>query len=308
MSGAARTAGGAARHWILRGASVMALALALLPLTGCLFTTRHLPVPKAPAITQTIAPNELVKQLNDRWNALHTLYAKVEIQASTMKSRQGKETDYTAFPGIIMMRKPEMLRVYGRIPVIGSPMFNLASDGKTFTLYVNPKNIAYTGPNELTHKSKNMIENMRPGFFLDALMVRGLASDDEYMVTTDTDTVEDAKKKHLLLIPEYVLTVVRRKPDSQELQTIRVIRFHRDDLLPYEQEIYDKQGNPQTLVTYGSYIDFSGNRYPSTVTIKRPQEEFQIVLTVEKVMENLELKDDQFQIEIPHGVKVQTLH
>jgi outer membrane lipoprotein-sorting protein len=304
---ATRRAGGASRGWITQAASVTALALALLPMTGCLFTTRHLPVPKAPTITQTIAPDDLVKQLNDRWDVLHTLYAKVEIQASTMKAKEGTEKDYTSFPGIIMIRKPEMLRVYGRIPVIGSPMFNLASDGKNFTLYVNPKNIAYEGPVELTHKSKNLVENMRPGFFLDALMVRGLAPDDEYMVTTDTKTVEDAKKKHLLLMPEYILTVMRRKPNSQELQPIRVIHFHRDDLLPYEQEIYDNQGNPETLVTYGSYTDFGGNSYPSTVTIKRPQEEFQIVLTVEKVQENLELKDDQFQIEIPSGVKIQTL-
>lgn len=304
---AARRTNRVSRHWAMQAAGAAILTVALLPLTGCLFTTRHLPVPKAPAITQTIASNELVKHLNDRWDALHTLYAKVEIQASTMNSKQGVEKDYTTFPGIIMIRKPEMLRVYGQYPVITAPMFSMASDGKNFTLYINPKNIAYKGPNELTHKSKNLVENMRPGFFLDALMVRGLAPDDEYMVTTDTKTVEDAKKKHLLLMPEYILTVMRRKPNSQEQQPIRVIHFHRDDLLPYEQEIYDNQGNPETLVTYGSYTDFGGNSYPSTVTIKRPQEEFQIVLTVEKVEENLELKDDQFQIEIPPGVKVQTL-
>ncbi len=307
MSGATRTANCASRHWVARGAVAAVLALAFLPLTGCLFTTRKLPIPKAPAITQTIAPDLLVKQLNDRWDALHTLYAKVEIQASTMNAKQGVEKDYTTFPGIIMIRKPEMLRVYGQYPVITAPMFSMASDGKNFTLYINPKHIAYKGPNELTHKSKNLVENIRPGFFMDALIVRGLAPDDWCMVTTDTQTVEDVKKKHLLLMPEYILTVMRRKPGSQVMQPIRVIRFHRDDLLPYEQEIYDQQGNPETLVTYGAYTDFGGSRYPSTVTIKRPQEEFQIVLTVDKVEENLELKDDQFQIEIPPGVKIQAL-
>ena len=281
--------------------------LALIPLSGCLFTTRKLPVPKAPTITRTVTPAELVKQLNQRWDSLNSLYAKVEVQPSTMKAKEGVEKDYPTFPAIILMRKPDMLRVYGRYPVIGSPAFNMVSDGKTFTLFVNHTNTVYKGPVTLTHRSTNLVENMRPGFFLDALVVRGLAPDDEYMVTADTTTIEDVKKKHLLIFPEYVLTVMRRKPGSQELKPIRVIRFHRDDLLPYSQDLYDEQGNLETQVIYGTYADFGGSKYPSTVTIKRPIEEFQIILTVDTVKENLEIKDDQFQIEIPPDAKIQIL-
>jgi outer membrane lipoprotein-sorting protein len=316
----ARTAGRASRDWLSswptgqrwlgRSASrvgAMALALAILPLSGCVFTTRKLPVPQAPQVTQTATAEELVKKLNDHWDGLKTLYAKVDVRLTTQKSKEGTEKDYSSFPGIIMMRKPEMLRVYGRVPFVGSPMFNMASDGKTFTLYVNAKNIAYKGPIVVTHKSANTIENIRPGFFLDALIVRGLAPDDEYMMQTDTDTVVDAKRKYLLLSREYILSVMRQKPGSQERRPIRVIHFHRDDLLPYEQDLYDEQGNLQTEVTYGSYVDFAGSKYPKTVTIKRPQEEFQIVLTVDSVKENLDLKDDQFEIQIPPEVKIQTL-
>ena len=291
-----------------RTAGTAVLMLALIPLSGCLFTTRKLPVPKAPTITQTVTPAELVKQLNQRWESLTSLYAKVEVQATTTKAKEGVEKDFPTFPAIILMRKPDMLRVYGRYPVIGSPMFNMVSDGKTFTLFVNPpKNVAFQGPVTLTHRSPNLIENMRPGFFLDALVVRGLAPDDEYMVTADTTTIEDVKKKHLLVFPEYILTVMRRKPGSQELKPIRVIRFHRDDLLPYSQDLYDEQGNLETQVTYGTYADFGGSQYPSSVTVKRPLEEFQFVMTVDTVKENLELKDDQFKIEIPPDVKIQIL-
>jgi len=297
----ARTAG--------RGSRIraMAMAMTILPLSGCLFSTRKLPVPTAPAVTQTASAEDLVKKLNEHWNGLNTLYANVDVQLTTTKSKEGVAKDYSTFPGIIMMRKPEMLRVYGRVPVIKSPMFDMASDGKTFTLYVNSKDMAYKGPNVVTHKSPNVIENIRPGFFLDALIVRGLAQNDEYMLTADTDTVEDPKRKHLLLTPEYILSVMEHKPGSQELRPMRVIHFHRDDLLPYEQDIYDEQGSLETEVTYGRYADFGGSKYPSTVTIKRPLEEFQIVLTVNTVKENMDLKDNQFQIQIPPEVKIQTL-
>ena len=88
---------------------------------------------------------------------------------------------------------------------------------------------------------------------------------------------------------------------------MRLIRFHRDDLLPYEQDLYDGNGDLETVVNYDAYQDYEGAKYPSIITIKRPLDEFQIVLTVEKVTENMELSDDQFQLKIPEGTDIQDL-
>jgi outer membrane lipoprotein-sorting protein len=163
------------------------------------------------------------------------------------------------------------------------------------------------GSNVLKKKSRNEVENMRPGFFLDALVVRGLEPDDLYAVTADTSTEEDAARKHFYTVPEYILSIMRRKPGSQELAPVRVVTIHREDLLPYQQDLYDAEGNLETQVFYSNYTDYGTSRYPSTVTIKRPLEEYQIVLTVDKVTENMELKDDQFQINVPEGTLIQKL-
>ncbi len=291
-----------------RLAPVAALFLPLL-LSGCfmLRTTRRLPVPKAPAITQTVAPEELVARLNQRWAALNTIDATVEIQASVMKRKEGLARDYTTIRGIILLRKPAMLRVYGRVPVIGTRAFDMVSDGTNFTLYIPSKNKAVKGANSLKKKSTNQMENMRPGFFFDAMVVRGLEKDDLYAVTADTETVEDAAKKHLYTVPEYILSIMRPKPDTHELEPMRVITFKRDNLLPYQQEIYDKEGNLETQITYSNYLDFNTVLYPSVIIIKRPLEEYQIVLTVDKVVENMTLTDDQFVIKIPEGTQIQKL-
>jgi outer membrane lipoprotein-sorting protein len=294
-----------------RLASVAALFLPLL-LSGCFMfvTTRKLPVPKAPAITRTVAPEELVSRVNQRWNALESLNASVEIQASVMKSKEGVAKDYTTIPGIILLRKPAMLRVYGRVPVIGTRAFDMVSDGTNFTLYIPSKNKAIKGSNSLEKKSLNQMENMRPGFFFDAMVVRGLEKDDYYSVTADTETVEDAAKKHLYTVPEYILSIMRRKPGSQELEPIRVVTFSRDTLQPYQQDIYDKEGNLETQVNYADYRQFDSGLYPSKVTIKRPLEEYQIVLTVGSVKENQKdppLTDDQFVVKIPEGTVTQNL-
>jgi outer membrane lipoprotein-sorting protein len=294
------------KRWIRRAAAA-ALPIPVLVLSGCLWTTRKLPIPKAPTVVQTATPDELVAKLNQRWGALDSLNATVEIQASVLKSKEGLAKDYTTFRGHILMRKPELLRVLGQVPVLGTRMFDMASDGKDFTLFIPSKNLAVKGPNAVKKKSANQMENLRPGFFLDAMVVRGLKGDDLYAVVTDSETVEDAARKHLFTVPEYILSISRRNSGSQQLTPVRVVTFHRDDLLPYQQDIYDKDGNLETLVDYANYQDFDSVKYPSTITIKRPLEEYQIVMTVEKVEENQTLTDDQFQIKIPEGTKVQNL-
>jgi hypothetical protein len=149
--------------------------------------------------------------------------------------------------------------------------------------------------------------NLRPDFFFDAMLVHGLRPDDFYSVTADTETIEDSSKKHLYITPEYVLSITRHNPGARSDTPVRVVTFHRDDLLPYQQDLYDEKGNLETIVQYTKYADFNGSRYPSVVTIKRPIEGIQLVLTVARVIENPKLTDDQFEVKMPDGVKVQHL-
>lgn len=288
--------------------SASALSLPLL-LAGCsLFpTTRRLPVPKAPALVQTATPQQLVTQLNDRWGALKNLTATVEIQATELKTAEGVEKDFPSCRGYIILSKPQLLRVLGTY--FGVTIFDMASNGNQFTLVIPPKGVAIEGSNTVTEKSTNPLENLRPDFFFDAIVVRGLDPDESYMVSADTDTIEDPAKKHLYIEPEYVLSVMRRDPSGDgEFIPVRQVTFHRDDMRAYEQDLYDKQGTLTTVITYGAYSSFSAGMYPSRVTIKRPLEGIELSVTVERVQENLtNLPADQFDVKIPADAKVQKL-
>jgi hypothetical protein len=279
-------------------------------MTGCvaLFTSkRRLPAPLAPASVQTASADELVAGLNDKWAKFESLTATVDIVASRLKSKEGVATDYPSFRANLLVRKPEMLRMLGKAPLVQTPMFDLGSDGVHFTLIVPPKSKVYQGLNASKGTSPNWYENLRPGFLFDAMTVRGLAPDELYSVLAETITEEDAANKKLLMRPDYVLNIVRRKAGSQALFPVRVIRFHREDLLPYEQDLYDDKGELETQVIYGPYQDFGGTKYPQTITLKRPEEEYQLVMTVERVTANPPLTDDQFQVKIPNGSTIQVL-
>ncbi|MGB6973450.1 MAG: hypothetical protein WBD67_02075 [Terracidiphilus sp.] len=290
-----------------RLAAVLAGTCALLALSGCSLwpTTRRLPKPRVPVVTRTVTPVELVKQVNERWGALDGLTATVEMQATELKTQEGLAKDFPSGKGYIVMRKPEMLRVVGTY--FGVRVFDMGSDGKTFKLYIPSKSVAFEGSNSATGTAKNALYNLRPGFFFDAMVVRGLSPDDLYSVTADTETIEDVKKKNLLLVPEYILNVMRRRPATQELTPIRVVTFHRDDLLPYEQDLYDKKGNLVTQVYYGNYNDFGSGLYPGRVVIKRPEEGIEITLDVLRVSKNPKFPADEFEVKIPDGTKIETL-
>jgi len=279
-------------------------------LSGCLslFTTkRRLPQPVAPATVQSASAEDLAGRLNAQWDKFQSLTATVTIQASHIKSKEGVATEYPSFRGNLLLRKPDMLRILGKAPVVQTTMFDLASDGTNFTLIVPPRNKAYKGLNANKGTSPNWYENLRPGFLFDSMVVRGIARDELYSRIAENLTEPGPDQKKLFLHPEYLLNIVRRKPDSQALYPTRVVHFHREDLIPYEQDLYDDEGELETQVLYGPYADFDGMKYPSIITLKRPQEEYQLVMTIERVAANPTLTDDQFQVKIPAGSVIQIL-
>lgn len=285
------------------------MLLAPLLLSGCsaLFPMkRHLPVPIAPARVLTATPEELVAKMNERWSDFQNLTAKVEIQATLLKQQQGLATDYPSCRGFIVMQKPGHLRVVGQY--LSVKVFDMASNGDRFTLVIPPKNKAIEGSNSVVKKSPNQFENLRPGFFFDSMMVRGLERDDYYARIADTETIEDTAKKHLYTMPEYVLSITQHASNGGRVdKPVRVITFHRDDLLPSNQDLYDNQGNLESQVSYSDYKDFGGTQYPTKVVIKRPLEGIQLVLTVENVDKNQKLPEDEFSVKIPPGTLVQHL-
>ncbi|MFP5208865.1 MAG: hypothetical protein ACLGRW_06215 [Acidobacteriota bacterium] len=306
----------------VRGLALVSALLLPFFLSGCflVFTRRKLPVPKTPTVVQTVTPDELVERLNQRWDGLQTLSAKVQIAATVLKSSEGLAKDYTTFRAMILIRKPEDLGVFGQMPVVHTWMFYLVSNGQNFTAYIPSKSKAYRGSDSSTKNippeegpvssAKSVVDqllSLRPGMFFNAMVVRGLSPEDYYSVTADTETMEDPSKKHLYSMPEYILSITHHVPGSRRDIPVRVITFNRDDLLPHQQDIYDENGNVQTQVTYTDYQDFGSVKFPAIITMKRPMEGLQLVLSVESVKENIKLSDDQFEVKLPPDTRIQNL-
>ena len=109
-------------------------------------------------------------------------------------------------------------------------------------------------------------------------------------------------KRHRVDQPDYELAVIRKGPQGWYLS--RRIQFSRTDLVPHRLRIYDLQGNVATDAHYQNYKDFNGISFPTTISIERPREGYEMTLSVLKLDLNRQLGNDQFSLEQPPGAEV----
>ncbi|HEY0306825.1 MAG TPA: hypothetical protein VGB94_01570, partial [Acidobacteriaceae bacterium] len=231
----------------------------------------------------------------------------VEIAASIGGSKTGNVTDYTALNGYILLRKPSDMRVLLLVPVLHTTAMDMVSDGTDFKMFIKAKNRAIVGTETVTEPSKNPLENLRPSIFRDSLLVKGVSGDDLVSMTSDTQILISEDKKHATELLDYDLNILRRKGTSNQLETLRVIHINRTTLLPYQQDIYDEKGRLATIATYDKYEAFGDVQMPTSLVIKRPLDEYQIQMTVNKLTLNQTMGDDQFALKIPENIPVQKM-
>ncbi len=279
-------------------------------LTGCFRTTTIVQRTQAPDVYRSTSVDNLERIISARDESIKTLTASVLLTASTGGGKEGKVVTYTSFKGYIFVRKPRDLRVIMQLPVVGSRALDMVSNGDTFTLVhatAGHGDVWIQGSNTITTPSKNGLENLRPPVFFDSLLVPGVGPD-EFVSLTESTRVLAVQSKHQPAIeePDYDLAVLKHGPGNT-MRLERLVHFSRVSLLPFEQDIYDDKGQPQTIATYDKYQDFNGIQFPMLINIKRPMDEYTLKLQVTKLTLNQQLENDQFELKIPAGVKVQQL-
>jgi len=285
--------------------SISLLAL-LLAETGCLFRTRVVEPRTSTAKLQTATKQELIALINQQAMGLKTLNATVNIDTSVGGEKKGKVTDFQEIRGYILVRKPDMLRMIGLFPLVRNTAFDMVSDGNRFKLSIPAKSKFYVGSAEVAHPSSNPLENLRPQVIYNALLLPQIGGNDEIAVLeNDTETVVDLKIKKPAEQPDYVINIIQRA--GNDWYIARKIIFERVKLTPHRQIIFNPKGEVVTQATYQVYKDVNGVSFPYVIEIERPQEEYTIRLTVEKLIINEPLRDDQFALQQPPGSQLVNL-
>jgi outer membrane lipoprotein-sorting protein len=281
----------------------LALVLAVLPTTGCLFRTRPVEETYSKAPLQESTQSGLINSINQQAEKIQSLKATVDIDTSVGGAKKGHQTDYKEIRGYVLARKPAMLHMIGLLPIVRTTAFDMVSNGQEFKLWIPPKNRFVTGRNDVqTHNADQPMESIRPQEIYEALLIRAIDPENEIAVLENSEEILHDSKGRRVLQEDYELVVIRKGEQGWALS--RKIVFSRTDLQPHRQYIYDQQGKLVTDARYANYKDNDGVSFPSRIEISRPQEEYDITLNMLKLELNTPLRDDQFGLEQPPGAEV----
>ncbi len=288
--------------FVFRYRAVVVL-LAVVPLSGCLFRSRKVESPLGAVQLKTATQQDLIDYINTQAAKIQSMQATVDIDTTVGGVKKGKVTDYQEIRGYVLARKPAMLRMIGLMPIVRTQAFDMVSDGREFKLWIPPKNRFVVGRNDVeTHNSAQPLENLRPQYIYDALLLRSIDAQNEIAVMENETELMVDLKGHKAPRADYILDVIAKGEHGWFLS--RKIVFSRTDLLPHRQLIYDDNGNVVTNALYENYKEEDSVNFPWQTEIARPQEEYDITLTLVKLELNRPLGDDRFTLEQPAGAAV----
>jgi outer membrane lipoprotein-sorting protein len=252
---------------------------------------------------KTATPSELISYVETQTAKIQSVQATVDIDTTVGGEKNGRITDYQQIRGYVLARKPAMLRMIGLMPVVRNRAFDMVSNGEIFKLWVPPKNRFVVGRNDAeTKNAKQPLENLRPQHIYDALLLREIGASEIPVVVSGVEKIKDPKG-HPVELPDYEIEVIRKNDHGGYFLSRKII-FSRTDLLPHRQLIYDETGNLATDARYDGYKDYDGVNFPSQIEIRRPEEEYDITLTIVKLQLNQPLPNDKFVLDQPPGAEV----
>jgi outer membrane lipoprotein-sorting protein len=266
---------------------------------------KHVVPPAQIRPAQTAAEPQLVAAYNDQARAVRTINAAVRMNPVAGSAYSGVIQEYHDVGGFILAARPEMIRVIGQAPVVARDIFDMVSDGQTFSIYVPSKNQFLVGSTALERPTKNPIENLRPQHILEALFWPELPAG----ATVLFEQFDEPPARY------YILTSLRESGSGLEIA--RKIWFDRADLRVSRLQVYGPAGRLDSDIAYsdwqagdsaatppGAAAGPAAPLFPRDIRITRPQQDYQLAIAVTKITLNSEIAADRFVLAQPTGAQL----
>ena len=247
-----------------------------------------------PALDANLA--DLVIKINSWSGAINTLTATVDLEPTAGSVYTGVIKEYHDVKGFILLQKPSMLRMQGQAPVVRTTIFDMVSNGEEFRLSIPTKQKFIIGKASYQHPAKNALENLRPQHILQALLVPPVDAERETTFREKSDHRAEARRF-------YVVTVVEPVQDRHVVLR-RKVWFDRADLELVRVQFYDPEGSCTEDVEYSAYQNFKDIHYPTHIKLNRPEDDYEVTLTLEKATFNQPIPAEKFDLKKPDGAEL----
>jgi hypothetical protein len=265
-------------------------------------TTKVVP-PATRPVAKEATQEELVDRYNTKARNLRTLDATVELKTSTGSAYTGVINEYQEVKAFVLAERPFYIRVIGQVPVVGKTIFDMTSDGRTFEVSIPSRNKFLEGPVALARQSDKPIENLRPQHLLEALLWPEIQKEENVLFEESNDE----------LGRYYVLTVLR---GGYKTEILRKVWFDRTDLNFARLESYGPKGallsdtryadwQPLAAEPSGTASAASGvQAYPRNIHIDRVRDEYQLSMSLKKIVLNEPLEAGRFVLAPSAGAEI----
>src|SRR5205823_1632399 len=254
--------------------------------------------PSQRSVAKDATREELFEAYNLIARSTKTLNATVELKPTAGSKYSGLIDEYHEVKAFILAVRPTEIRVIGQAPVIGTTVFDMASDGETFRVLIPPKKKFLVGPVAVERTSSKPIENLRPQHLLDALLWPEIRQEES--VTLREYNEENARY--------YILTVLR---GGYQVEVLREIWFDRSELQVSRMLTFGPKGVLLSDVRLGDWqpsdaatSSTAAALFPRAIRIERPHDDYKLDLRVTKVIMNEEIPAERFKLEQPAGAEL----
>ena len=283
------------------------LAVMLTSASGCAVSQKTVVKPsQVPTQLQTATKEQLLDAYDHQAQAIQSLNAGVTMKLTAGSAYSGVIEQYHEVNGFILAARPASIRVIGQAPVVGKNIFDMVSDGSTFSIYIPSKNKFIVGPANLERRAEKPIENLRPQHLLDALFWP--------VITEGTPVLYEEANEGTSRF--YILTIVRSvAPQSAagsgepatNWEIARKIWFDRADLRVSRIENFASGGKVASDVAYAIWQTTAAASYPWQINVTRPSDDYQLQITIKKLTVNETIAPDRFSLPQPPGTDLVNL-
>jgi hypothetical protein len=258
--------------------------------------------PNARPVVKDATREELLEHYNQIARNLKTVNATVELKPTAGSKYSGVIDEYHEVKAFVLAAREAEIRVIGQAPVVGTTVFDMASDGETFSVSVPSKHKFLVGPVAVERSSTKPIENLRPQHLVDALLWQEVRKEEAVLFEEFND--ENGRFYVLTVLRGGYQTEILRKIwfDRASLEVARLQSFGPKGILLSDIRLSDWQ--PLAPLGAQSPSAVPSNGVPSfarAIQINRPHDDYTLNLQVAKITVNEEIPAERFKLEQPPG-------
>jgi hypothetical protein len=260
--------------------------------------------PQAKPVVRDATREELLDKYNQIAHAVQSVNATVELRPTAGSKYSGVIEEYHEVKAFLLAERPAQIRMIGQAPVVGTTVFDMASDGAAFRVSIPSKNKFLVGSVTLERISDKPIENLRPQHLVDALLWPEVRKEESVLFEEFND--ETARYYVLTVLRGGYRTEILRKIwfDRADLQVSRLQTFGPKGVLLSDVHFWDWQPLTSGQEASASPTASGINAFPRQLRIERPHDDYRLDLQIVKLSLNEELPPDRFKLQQPPGTEV----